>query len=192
MTERKLAELAARKVEQYAEGLRSGSVKTFDMDGKLVRTEEVTALDKRKKHDVEAVIDRVGIVLPTILWSVAAHAALISGDVDNGVPLTEDYLYPGDTPSRTPFEVTVPEGRLWVMGDHRSDSLDSRAHLGDLYDDFVDQLELVKGACHEFDAEAFLKNPPKVTASWATTQRLVLRTLSTIISLSPAAAMARF
>jgi signal peptidase I len=48
----------------------------------------------------------------------------------NGVPLDEDYLYPGDTPSTTPFDVTVPEGRLWVMGDHRSDSADSRAHQG--------------------------------------------------------------
>jgi excinuclease ABC subunit A len=31
------------------------------IDGKVVRTEEVTALDKRKKHDVEAVIDRISV-----------------------------------------------------------------------------------------------------------------------------------
>jgi signal peptidase I len=50
----------------------------------------------------------------------------------NGVPLDEkDYLYPGNKPSEQPFDVTVPAGRLWVMGDHREMSSDSRAHLGD-------------------------------------------------------------
>jgi signal peptidase I len=49
----------------------------------------------------------------------------------NGVALTESYLFPGDVPSLERFDVMVPRGRLWVMGDHRSRSADSRAHIGD-------------------------------------------------------------
>ena len=50
----------------------------------------------------------------------------------NGVPLNEaSYLYPGNAPS-FPFKaVTVPRGHLWVMGDHRGDSDDSRYHISD-------------------------------------------------------------
>ncbi|MET9065999.1 signal peptidase I [Streptosporangium sandarakinum] len=47
----------------------------------------------------------------------------------NGVPLDEKpYLHPDDFPSGDKFEKVVPKGRLWVMGDHRSASADSRAH----------------------------------------------------------------
>ncbi|MFF1413455.1 signal peptidase I [Streptomyces sp. NPDC058289] len=56
----------------------------------------------------------------------------------NGKELDEPYIEaekldlagaPGGSASRTPFEVTVPEGNLFLLGDRRGASLDSRAHL---------------------------------------------------------------
>nr|WP_246242318.1 signal peptidase I [Flexivirga aerilata] len=46
----------------------------------------------------------------------------------NGVGLDEPYIYPGGGTDQKRFSVTVPAGRVWVMGDNRGDSSDSRFH----------------------------------------------------------------
>ncbi len=49
----------------------------------------------------------------------------------NGVALDEPYLAEGAIPSQMAFDVTVPPDSLWVMGDNRQRSSDSRLHQGD-------------------------------------------------------------
>jgi signal peptidase I len=52
----------------------------------------------------------------------------------DGQPLDEPYIYENTPMSDRAFgPVTVPDSRLWVMGDHRSASADSKAHIDDKY-----------------------------------------------------------
>jgi signal peptidase I len=53
--------------------------------------------------------------------------------VINGVPIQESYIYTAEDGTRNQvadqdFNITVPAGRLWVMGDHREASGDSLEH----------------------------------------------------------------
>jgi signal peptidase I len=75
----------------------------------------------------------------------------------DGQPLDEPYIFEDNPIDQRVFPaVTVPEDRLWVMGDHRSASADSREHAGDQYfgtigvDDVIGKAALIVWPLNRF------------------------------------------
>lgn len=136
------------KVVYHLRPVERGDVIVFDGTGSFV-TGEVVEPDRSPLESIGRLLGEIVGLAPPRDTDFIKRVIGVGGDrvvccdadgriTVNGVPLDErPYLYRNNPPSKQPFDVLVPEGALWVMGDHRSASADSRAHMGDPGGGFV-------------------------------------------------------
>ncbi|MGH3167102.1 MAG: signal peptidase I [Trebonia sp.] len=127
------------KLVYHFRGIDRGDIVVFDGDGSWNPQPQSSPnpLD-RFFNDLKGVVgssEGGNIYIKRVIGLPGDHVACCNakGQITvNGVALSESsYIYPGNAPSTIRFNITVPPGRLWVMGDHRAISADSRYHLGD-------------------------------------------------------------
>ena len=124
-------------------GVKRGDIVVFrDSDGWLRHSSS----GARQQSRPRTVLEFIGLAPATDAGNLVKRVVGVGGDTVEGregkvyvneTQLDEPYVFPGDRASDVNFRVTVPVGTLWVMGDHRSDSSDSRFHQQDPGKGFV-------------------------------------------------------
>lgn len=132
-------------------GVHRGDIVVFhDSSGWLPRTSSTSGSELQERvHDALAMI---GLAASSNEGDLIKRVMGVGGDTVegrdgnlyvNGRQVEEPYVFPGDSPSETDFTVLVPDGKLWVMGDHRGESADSRFHVHDPGRGFVPMTDVV-------------------------------------------------
>lgn len=145
--------VAVNKVPFISRGIHRGDVIVFHDPADWLPVFTDTSANKYVAKAREALV-AVGILPNPAKQFLVKRVIGVGGDnvqccskngklIVNGKETNEPYIYAGNEPSDMKFNVTVPKGKLWVMGDHRGASADSRYHTDDINKGFVPESDVV-------------------------------------------------
>ena len=129
--------IAVNKLANFVSDIRRGEVVVF-RDPAQWLGQPAPDSGSTVVRALKAGLESVGILPdPAVCCDVKGHLTV------NGVSVTEPYIFAGNAPSDSKFSVTVPKGFIWVMGDHRGASADSRFHTDDIHKGMVPLKDVV-------------------------------------------------
>jgi signal peptidase I len=139
--------IAVNKLASYFSEIKRGEVVVFrDPAGWLGTPSESN--DPKLIQSIKSGLVTVGVLPDPAKQYLIKRVIGVGGDTVtccdkkgflavNGTSVVEPYIYTGDKPSDSDFNVKVPKGFIWVMGDHRGASADSRFHTDDIHKGMV-------------------------------------------------------
>ena len=139
--------IAVNKFANIYSDIRRGEVVVFKDPSNWLGTAQAPT-GSRIVRDIKSGLVTVGVLPDPATQYLIKRVIGVGGDtvmccdakgklVVDGVSLIEPYIFAGNAPSDSKFSVTVPKGFIWVMGDHRGDSADSRFHTDDVHHGMV-------------------------------------------------------
>ncbi|WP_371811142.1 signal peptidase I [Aeromicrobium sp. CFBP 8757] len=139
--------ILVQKVSYWAGDVHRGDVVVFDDPGGWLPVSD----SARPGNAAQEALERIGLfpsgghLIKRVIGVGGDHVVCCSKGrlTVNDEPIDEPYLLDETATADTPFDVTIPAGRLWVMGDNRGNSEASPQHLGDPGGGFIRESAVV-------------------------------------------------